>query len=377
MTKSRRYSKKRLTVTFDRGPAKYFHGRKQVLHNFRELARHSVEVEGGTIFLIQGAPGVGKSALLYECEKMAQDSGWEITEIDPPGLWDPDQLLRYLGKKGGLIVKNVLGEVGFQAGVKLDAEVERFHLTTLDILKHGKKPLLLILDEAQMLGTTSKPLGGRAEIASIVLKAIHNGTLNRPVILLAAGLNETRAAFGKLGISRFSQQYMIELGALNRNSERAIIQDWIIKEGRAKGDITEWIDAIAQETHGWPQHIQAYVKPASDQLKANSGIMTLERLDVALEAGREGRKGYYKQRTDDFRGDQLHCLARCIPKSPREKPAGYRDIMSSLKKEYDKIEAQELFSDFEKKGILEKSGMGYAVPIPSMHTWLKDTYDPE
>ncbi len=32
--------------------------------------------------------------------------------------------------------------------------------------------------------------------------------------------------------------------------ERVVIQDWLQLEGRAKGDPTPWIDAIARETHG-------------------------------------------------------------------------------------------------------------------------------
>jgi len=48
----------------DRGPAKYFHGRHRILGNFLKLLKKSVNEKGGSTFLIQGAPGAGKTALL-------------------------------------------------------------------------------------------------------------------------------------------------------------------------------------------------------------------------------------------------------------------------------------------------------------------------
>ena len=56
-----------LTAAFDRGASKYFHGRRQILRDFRKLAERAIQAKSGTTFLIQGAPGAGKTALLAEC----------------------------------------------------------------------------------------------------------------------------------------------------------------------------------------------------------------------------------------------------------------------------------------------------------------------
>jgi len=37
--------------------------------------------------LIQGAPGSGKTALVDQCEKIAQKQDWKTVEIDAPALW--------------------------------------------------------------------------------------------------------------------------------------------------------------------------------------------------------------------------------------------------------------------------------------------------
>ncbi|MCY3613900.1 MAG: hypothetical protein OXH03_02265, partial [Bacteroidetes bacterium] len=245
--------------------------------------------------------------------------------------------------------------------------------TVENVLKDGQQPLLLVLNEAQALGDKDVPPSLHKAAAIHVLEFIHNGELGRPVILLAAGLGGTKKGFGELKISRFAEDFFVELGALDKGSERAVIQDWITKEGGAHGDPTAWIGAVAQETHGWPQHIQSYANHAVAQLKADDGVMTSSGLSAALQAGREARKMYYKQRADEFFGDEIQCLVSALPENPSGSPASRIDIMSALTKAYD-LEAKDLFDRFIRKGILEKSGVGLVVPIPSMHAWLKDVY---
>jgi len=197
--------------------------------------------------------------------------------------------------------------------------------------------------------------------------------MKRPVILLAAGLGTTLDTFESLGISRFSEGCFVELGALSRESERAVIYDWLTKKGGAKGDPTAWIDAIVQETHQWPRHVHSYAKHAAEHLKANDGIMTTPGLNAVIELGQEGRKQYYKQRVSKFYGDQLQCLVSSISNNPLGEPISRLAIMSSLARTYDD-KAEDLLKDFIEKGILKKSGKGLSISIPSMHTWLEEEY---
>ncbi len=358
----------------DRGPARYFHGRKKILRNFNELLQYASEKTWGTIFLIQGAPGAGKSALLYECEKLAGSGGWKTSRIHAPALWEVDELRQSLDSKRKLNIEGGAAKVAIPGIAEAGVSAELPPQTVKGLLQKGKVPLLLILDEAQVLGTTNKPSGEQAKIASNVVDVVHNGTLGRPVVLIAGGLGTTLKSFEALGISRFAEDCFVELGALSKKSERAVIQDWLNKEGRAKGDPTAWIDAIAKETQGWPRHVQSYSKRAADYLEARDGIMTVNGLKAVLEAGRRGRAVYYKQRVDRFRGDQIRCLAMSIAGVPHGKPAEYKDIMSLLVNEYGESKANKLFDRFIEKGLLEESGIGYAVPIPSMHTWLTEEY---
>ncbi len=360
-----------LTAAPDRGTAKYFHGRKQVLSDFNEIIKRAVQAKSGTTFLIQGAPGAGKSALLEECEKRAREKGWKTAEIKPTAFWDPDALRDFLG----------LGKFpwstfrSLKIGIsEASVTVGRASRTIRQILRKGKKPLLLTLDEAQTLGTSSAPPPDQTGAVTEVLDAIHNGKMDRPVILIAAGLGTTVEAFESLGISRFSETCLVELGALGKEPERAVIHDWLTKEGEAKGDPTVWVEAIAQETHGWPQHIVSYAKPALKQLEADNRVMTAEGLNAVLEAGRNFRSNYYQRRLDDFSRKQRHSLAKLIMNVPLGEGLDKEDILSSLSQEYGETEAEKLFNRALHRGVLHRYQGTYVVPIPSMQDWLVTNY---
>ena len=145
-----------LTAVRDRGSFRYFHERKQSQRNFKELLQRATQAGDGTTFLIQGAPGVGKTALVYELKKHALKGGWDVASIIPPALWDPDEMRYALGRGDRLKVTGVSGKVGVDAIVKLEAGVDfsvnQETRTVLQVLRGGKKPLLLALDEAQALG---------------------------------------------------------------------------------------------------------------------------------------------------------------------------------------------------------------------------------
>ncbi|MCY4158129.1 MAG: ATP-binding protein [Bacteroidetes bacterium] len=359
----------------DRGPSKYFHGRTQILRDFNDFLRLAMEEKTGTIFLIQGAPGAGKTALLYECKKFAEKREWEIAEIDPPALWNLDELLYYLGKEDKVQFTGGSGEIGInagvKAGVKLNVETNQTRPTILKTLQDGKKPLLLILDEAQSLGIKDIVPSDQKRIINSVLNNIHNGRLRRSVILLAAGLEPSKSAFDDLGISRFRAGCFVELGALGKKAERAVIHDWLMKKGCAKGDPIEWIDAIVQKTHGWPQHITVYGDAAAKQIQKDQGVMTPEGLEIVYQTGRERRKAYYKQRVVGIEGNELICLYEAIAGIEPGTPFGQDLILAPLDKKYGYERAEEIFKKFIGKGLLSPVDTLYSVPIPSMHDWMK------
>lgn len=129
---------------------------------------------------------------------------------------------------------------------KLEITARLASETMPSILRDGEDPLLLKLDEAQRIGTTiSRTNVDQFATATDVLYAIHNGELNRPVILMTAGLGTTEDAFGDLGILRFASGAFVELGALDKEAECAVLHDWLTNDGGVKVDPAAWIEAIA------------------------------------------------------------------------------------------------------------------------------------
>ena len=244
----------------------------------------------------------------------------------------------------------------------------------MDILKDGRKPLLLTLDEAQMLGAKHAFPSQHKAAAIDALKFIHNGELGRPVILLAAGLHGSLRGFAELAVERFAADCFVELGVMGKEAERAVLRDWLRKAGGAKGDPSAWIDAIAQETHGWPQHIMVYVDPALKQLAADKGEMTAEGLNSVLEAGRRRRSEYCEGRARGIMYEYRQSFARVFANVPAGESVTGTAILAPLTQEYGFDEAHKVFRRALRGGILHSQAGGYAVPVPSMQEWLVSNY---
>ena len=360
--------------TGERGETPYFHGRSGIINDFKGILSDAHLTGKGTIHLIYGAPGAGKSALVSELESVANAQGWDSVEIDPPALWDIDSLHEFFPTKN--ILKKIDAKVRAGMGmVSLELPTRGSTKTIKKTLRSGQRPLLLILDEAQMLGSSSKPVDAQAVVASNVLKALHNGKVGRPIILLAAGLRTTLPSLKALDISRVGARNRVALGALSKDSARGVIRDWIVKDGMAKGDPDEWINAIAIEAGVWPRHVHSYSWQAAQYLKQNEGLMTSEGLRDVIARGWSGRINYYEQRIDPFYIDEIKHVALAISEYPAGGAFDRLDVIEHLSKIYKEPNAKLLFDRLIEKGIIQEKGDdGYHIPIDSMHKWLVDSY---
>ncbi|MCY4000327.1 MAG: ATP-binding protein [Bacteroidetes bacterium] len=361
--------------TEDRGPAKYFHGRKQIIHTFNSALRFYRTNKRGTTFLIQGAPGAGKTALLDVLSNQAKPKGWEAAMINGKDLYDPISMAQSLGESY-LIDKEYALNVGIKfLGGGLVASVAG-HASSEEILKRlaPENGLILLLDEAQDLRHL-KNTPKEHNLARDALNVIHNGNVGRPVMLIAGGLGTTESTLGGLGISRFEGDCTVQLGRLDKESECAVIRDWLTQAGGAIGDPGRWIDSIAEQAHGWPQHIISYIKPAVKYLTSNHGRMTDEGLAFVYEKGNEYREEYYQKRVKGIDKKKRQDLAKIFAGVPLGDTMELEDIMDALKEEYTEEVAEKLFKKALERGIIDERKDGdYGIPIPSFHTWLVDQY---
>ena len=342
----------------------------------------------GTIFLVQGPPGIGKTALLDECRKKAKREKWEVRKLVVTALWDPDLMAECLGlKKKEVATEKTTGGGGklqyfgasLEGGLSRTTKKATPKVTPKSLIQKIKDPLLLILDEAQRMGESSNINGPYKDEVSDLLTEIHNGELGRPVILLAGGLGLTEDAFRALGISRMAEDCMFDMEPLEKEEERTVIRDWLKKAGGATGGVTHWIDTITTETYQWPRHVDSYARNAARLVKDNHGQMTEDLLRSVMETGRENRMEYYRGRLSPFIVEERRSLARIMLASSKEGAIEQTGAVEQLSKEYGAEKAEELFFRAVRKGVLHfNTALGsYSVPIPSLREYIIRNFPPK
>jgi len=384
----------------DRGEARHFYGRKSILSNFSRVLRHAISREfgrNGTIFLIQGAPGAGKTALLYKCGELAQTGSneiggqkWNVIDIEDDALYSPVSLMDQAGAayeigkttEHSLEVKpKALGaELAGYARTTSHQEPDAGMRKCLEELAR-QKPLLLVLDEVQSLGKGLNPYD--KNVVRRVLDRILNGKFSHPIVLLCGDLGNSEEAFTRLSMSRFRAKCLVNLGRLPEEDARAVTRDWLVKDGEAQeSDIQPWIDAIARETYGWPQHIMVYAQPAAELLKTQNGKATPEALEAVLNEGRAEKRIYYNSRIKTLDGSGLDVLADLLQQVPVSSSLNLRRktlIKNSVKTGPMSQEAAErFFNGALHKGVISNAGtktsLHYDVPIRSMKAFLVEGF---
>ena len=358
----------------DRGPAKHFHGREEVRSVLALLRADSIQDRSGTIFLVQGAPGAGKTALLYQCAVEAVKDGWHVARINNHALHAPAVMAQNVGEPY-ISREEQITKFDAKVVARETTKEKAGAATVPQVLKElaSANGLLLVLDEVQTIrdfASTPQRLS-----VTVTLNAIHNGDLDRPVILLAGGLGVSEEAFGNLGISRFAQGCVVNLGPLSEVAERAVIHDWLVKDGDARGDVTPWIDAIAIETDGWPQHIMCFAQPAARIVHDNGGTLSKASLTHVLELGHRGKVEYYQGRADSFRKATRAAIANLLKGQPSDDELDESDILEALSAGQTPDDARRVLDRLLHKGIIAMTATGdFVIPIPSMRDWLVDQY---
>ena len=378
-----------LLAAGDRGAAEFFHGRQNELRQFQKALFDAKRKNGGTTYLVQGPPGAGKTALLHECREWAKRDGWGVAKIYPSALHDRSNLASELGES---YVTKKTRRVGIDGQVGIGGWLQGLFRglwgLTLncggrhekDILKRiaKRRGLVLILDEAQdvlQTGQISKAINDNIRKN---LQLIHNGDIGAPVILLAGGLGTSQSVLGTFGISRFTRHGVHLLGSLSDTEGQAVIRDWLVYAGGVPTDhrhLRKWINTLADECHGWPQHLIAYAQTAAEWLNEDGHEIEPEvPLDLLAEA-RATKVDYYLARVIEFDRPQRSDLANLLVQKGRGKVLTRQEVSVALQPHLSEEQAREMFDEFLHKGVIAKTADGeYIVPIPSMHDWLVERY---
>ena len=321
-------------LTKDRNAPPYFAGRKRLLSDIEDACvavwrRHEIkrtQIKGST-WMIYGAPGAGKSSILeylrYAWQQgiyMTLDASGRERSGPTPALLNCDSgelnsLEGFREKLADFVSQGQAdklfaqirkttrvsgrGSVGFIEGSIEHERTKQYDAAKaslsaiVNVLSHSKlkRPLVIGIDEAQNL--PRDPLSPEG----LFLRAIHANQANLPVIVLLAGLSNTKMRVRELGLSRFSRDNVYSLNGLNAAEVAELKAGFCAHFEIELGKYSDEFDVLLQRTDGWAAHLQNCLQAFSEvYLEAQCKIEAVDFARVE-QLSLASRMSYYHART--------------------------------------------------------------------------------
>lgn len=387
----------RLSRASERSDPLVFAGREHIIAE--TLGRTDVlppTGDWGNTVLIEGAPGVGKTALLREISRQAQAVGaTTLVQPDVPQSHDIETI--YAELAAGLAVTPAsvarttqtkttgvsVGPAALRASRQSGATVAPPTLASPHAVAalRGDKPwrasdkAVVFVDEVQNVVPDSAAAG--------LLRALHTQQ-SIPVLLVCAGLSNSRAAMERAGVSRIGTANTFQLGRLPLAVAVDCVRrtlDIVRQQGLSGDDAAtdRWSQRLANASDGWPRHLQNYLRACWLTLhRQQAPSLDTADLDAAISRGDEFRESYYFERVE-FAKVPLEVLAALYHRISAGESLDTFDAVAVLGDAIDALplrvreRVRTTFADddacFEKLlgvGALSTDGRGRCVsPVPS------------
>ena len=406
--------------TLDRSAPPYFAGRKRLLSDIEDACmavwrRHEnrlAQIEGST-WMIYGAPGAGKSSVLkylrYAWQQgafMTLDAAGRERSTPTPAMLYCDsselysleefcekladfvsrdqaknlfaQISKTMRVSGSGSVGIVKGSIEHESTKQHDAD--RASLSVLvKVLSHSKwkRPVVIAIDEAQNLPGDPRSPEGR------FLRAMQENQSQLPVIVLLAGLSDTKMRVRELGLSRLSKNRVCSLNGLDAAEVAELKAGFCTHFEVDLGRYSDEFDALLQRTDGWAAHLQNCLQAFSEvYLEAQCEIETVdfarvEQLSLAT------RMEYYHARRSNAMKDSPGLLGTLMKQlTGSEERWQVLDMIqriaddnassrSRTKKLPPGMSTDDYYNDLIHSGALQERNDGKVVcPIPSFRQFL-------
>ena len=384
----------------DRLPPPTFVGRQDIIadieHAVAQAAAGGDAVRGRTR-LVFGAPGVGKTALLYElarrwraraadgdanapvpidCESGELTSPVAFTEavlsaLVPDSPWD---VATSTTTEGGGGVPGVAGlSVSRTTSVPSLVDSVQAGRTPWAAIREATqperraRPVVLLVDEAQ--NTPGDPGGdGRTHL----LTELHGGRHGLPIMAVLGGLGDSKQIMARRGISRFARGAVHSLPLLTEAESGDAVKRFLARHRVAGGEEARalWRRRIAEACNGWPQHLHNYLCAAARVLADADGDAEHADLDAALRAGDDWRRQYYDARLEGVNAD-FPAVAEVVGRLPESGAAMHRVIEWCREAMGTATEGSDLHARMIHDGVLQEMPGGLVTcPIPSFRRYI-------
>ena len=379
----------------DRLPPPAFVGRRDIIadieHAVAQAAAGGTAVRGRTR-LVFGAPGAGKTALLYELARRWRaraadgDASAPVpVDCEPGDLTSPvaftEGVLSALipdsshdvatstTTEGGGGVPGVAGlSVSRTTSVPSLVDSVRSGRTPWAAIREATqperltRPVVLLVDETQTM--PGDPDGdGRTRL----LTEIHGGRHGLPIVAVLGGLGDSKQVMARRGISRFARGAVHSLPLLTDDECAEAVKRFLARHQIVGGEevLARWRQRIAEACNGWPQHLHNYLCGAARALADAGGDLERADLDAALAAGDDWRRQYYDARLEGVNAD-FPAVADVVGRIPESGAAMHRIVDWCRDATGTTAAGSDLHARMIQDGVLQEMPGGLVTcPIPS------------
>ncbi|MCY4591375.1 MAG: AAA family ATPase [Alphaproteobacteria bacterium] len=269
----------------DRQLTPFFVGRHDEISNilsqlYQTFERHKAgrrAPAAGTTRLIQGAPGAGKSALLYQLGEMWEAAGGAAPRAVMLGTADltapaklAARILQQVSQEDAVRLRRT-ATAGGGGGLRvmgLTISLNRSGTTgpedAWDLLRaiEWPSPVCLMVDEIQTMSETQFN----------TLLDFHTGVHDLPIVPVFAGLANARDVLARNGFSRLGQGAVHTLGCLDQDDAAHSVELFLDHFGVDRSGAQEdWPVRIAEMSDGWPMHLHNTMRALAGALTPAGG----------------------------------------------------------------------------------------------------------
>ncbi len=428
LSEANRQSLERISRRTDKAHALYFVGRRDIMAGIQdtvsdmqeligdrspaEIAESGINLSDQLTWLVQGAPGAGKSALQshFELTWAGQLDKPVAVRMDADELSDETSLTELIAnkvRKNGAEILNRIRVLELGGGfrwfglggeVKTTESQQRSPLKLRDLWRlydkglsdfikeqfHEKynleqtaakfRPVVLMIDEVQNLRSEGERL----------LERVHLGKHGLPMFAVLAGLSWSRTRLRKAGISRFAKGHVRTLGPLAEDEVVEAVRRLLEGHDIAGFQDAEMAKKIAEWSNGWPQHLHNYMCVLASELAAKDGELDKVDQDKIRTVGDHDRWVYYEERLQDSGIRACFNLLADVAETIGQDGCTENVILGMLSHhrwddERDPAETmpenmipQEFIDEMAQSGIIHNEHSLITIPIPSFRQHLID-----
>ncbi len=389
------------------GREAFFRGRDAEYEVFRSaLTSFSKGTLGGGTMVFQGAPGVGKSALMQECMAAVRlhstpEAPWVAVSINPDSLQSPIDVIvllvnavnleseRLREVSAGTVTTNTLdslinrsrkfyqellerggGAFGLSIGGRRNGGVTAGRVFQNAVSLLGKFHIVVFVDEAQNTPVLDTTRG--------VLNCLHQASDGIPLLAAFFGLSDASDVLRRCGLSRLADERIVDLEPLHYDDAVGAIQSVFdaYQFTGSPADRTKWVESLAELSQGWPQHVNRVCVAAARVIREHGGQINDELLEQALERGKESKDRYYAARLTAGSNRAWVYKELALAAEKRGGALSYDLIDSLTEGARNKLgeTPAEFLTNALHAGLLAPAGGipdHYRIPIPSFADYLK------